>query len=47
MAGADYYLSKPLSVQELMTSTDMALVQGARKGRSSDVIFPSGARGKK
>ena len=46
MAGADYYLSKPIQVQDLIATIDMALVQGARKGRSSDVIFPSGARGK-
>lgn len=47
MAGADYYLSKPISVQDLTAAIDMALAQGARKGRSSDVIFPSGSGGKK
>lgn len=44
MAGADYYLAKPISVQDLTSAIDMALVQGARKGRSSDVIFPSDSR---
>ncbi|NBB85526.1 MAG: response regulator [Bacteroidetes bacterium] len=46
MAGADYYLSKPIQVQDLISTINMAMAQGARKGRSSDVIFPSGARGK-
>lgn len=47
MAGADYYLAKPIQVQDLIATVEMAMTQGARKGRSSDVIFPSGGTGNK
>jgi len=43
MAGADYYLAKPIAVQDLTAAIDMALSHGTRTGRSSDVIFPSGS----
>ena len=40
MAGADYYLSKPVSIRDLVQTLEQALKQGTKAKRSPDLIFP-------